>query len=340
MDGSVQSREYIPRLIAWEVTRSCLLKCKHCRASAKSEEYSGELSTEEIYRSFDSIARHYNPIIIITGGDPMLRSDLLEIISYGNARGLRMVMAPCGQLLTEKAMRDLKEAGIRRVSFSIDGSCEAGHDSFRGVKGSFRNIMDGMEYARRVGMEFQINTTVSKDNLTDLPEILKLAVREGAVAFHPFLLVPTGKAKTLLDRELTPEQYEKVLGWVYKKKKQIEIEFKPTCAPHYYRISSQMGEKARGKGCMGGHSFAFISHRGKVQICGFLDVEAGDLRKSGYNFAEIWQGSPLFREIREVDNYEGKCGSCSYRRICGGCRARAYGVSGSYLAEEPYCSYR
>ncbi|MCP4215427.1 MAG: radical SAM protein, partial [bacterium] len=259
------------------------MSCKHCRASAENIQYQEELATSEIKAVLSNVAQSFDfkPIIIITGGDPLLRDDVFEIAEFGTKLGLRMVAAPCGQRLNKNTLKKLAEAGIKRLSFSIDGSTEATHDAFRGVEGSFQSILNAMSLCTDCRMPFQVNTTVTKSNLGELSDILDLAVASGAVSFHPFLLVPTGRAEMLLSEELSPAQYEKTLEWIYEKKMETGFEMKPTCAPHYYRIFRQKekeagrvvarathGMDAMSKGCMGGQAFAFISHRGKVQICG------------------------------------------------------------------------
>lgn len=340
------------RLVAWEVTRSCNLNCRHCRAAAEKGPYTGELSTEECEKLLRNIAGFAKPIIILTGGEPMLRPDIYHIAQFGTGLGLRMVMAPCGKLLTEDSCRKLVTAGIRRISLSIDGATAQSHDSFRRVKGAFDSVMEGIHAAHRAGLEFQINTTVTKLNIDELPAIFDLAISLGAVSFHPFLLVPTGRGKELADQEIAPKDYERVLTWIYQHRETAGISLKPTCAPHYYRILRQKerlagrtvapqthGLEAMTKGCLGGQGFAFVSHVGVVQICGFLDVAAGNLRDNGLDFQSVWENSPLFREMRDLDKYHGRCGRCEYRRVCGGCRARAYATTGDYLAEEPYCVY-
>jgi AdoMet-dependent heme synthase len=350
------------RLVAWEITRSCMLACKHCRAAAHNGPYQGEFSTDECMKVIDNLATMGTCIVILTGGEPMLREDIYEIARYGNSKGLRMVMAPCGMLLDEPACRKLIDAGIARISLSIDGATARSHDAFRGVPGAFDGIMRGMAAARASGLSFQVNTTVTRSNLAELPAIFKFAIDNGAVSFHPFLLVPTGRGKELTDEVISAVEYERTLQWIYEQQQNTPIVIKPTCAPHYYRIVRQEQTKngavpqqqpspphthphahsalnATTKGCLGGQGFAFISHTGSIQICGFLPVEAGDLRKTDYDFAAIWKTSPLFNEVRAVDAYHGKCGWCSFNDVCGGCRARAYAVGNDYLGEEPYCLY-
>ncbi|MBI5416461.1 heme b synthase [Candidatus Poribacteria bacterium] len=343
-------KEYLPRLIAWEVTRSCVLSCIHCRASATRGKYAGELSTQECFDFLANVATFAKPIIILTGGEPMMRDDIFDIAAKGTELGLRMVMAPCGPLMTVEKAKRMKEVGIQRISLSIDGATKETHDQFRQVNGAFDGVIQAIEAAKEAGLEFQINTTITKINLHEVPAILKLAIDLGAAAYHPFLLVPTGRGKDLAAQEISPEDYEKTLLWIYEQREHTPIQFKPTCAPHYYRIFRQQ-EKANGrtvsvqshgldamtKGCMGGTGFSFISHTGKVQICGFLETECGDIRKEP--FSKIWKTSKVFLEMRDLDGYKGKCGICEYRTVCGGCRARAFAVTNDYLAPEPYCTY-
>jgi len=352
---SVESTINTPqlRLVAWELTRSCVLSCRHCRASAMQKSYADEFSTSECFSVIDSLVKMGSCIVILTGGEPLLRDDIYKIASYGNSLGLRMVLATCGTLLDNQKCTSLKDAGIARISLSIDGATAETHDAFRGVEGAFSGLLRGIDAARAAGLEFQINTTVTKTNLHELPDIYSLALRLGAASFHPFLLVPVGRGGELMDEMISPEEYEKTLNWIYDCQLASEISVKPTCAPHYYRIFRERekelgrivkrethGLNAITKGCLGGQGFAFISHTGAVQICGFLEEKAGDLRTSEYEFGTIWKSSPLFRQVRAVDEYNGKCGYCEYRNVCGGCRARAFAVNGDYLGEEPQCRYQ
>jgi len=346
-----EGTRFLPKLIAWEVTRSCNLDCIHCRAAARFGPYPNELTTEECLKFLDDVASFSNPIMILTGGEPMMRDDIWEIAGYGTKLGMRMVMAPCGFLVTEETAKRMVEVGIKRVSFSIDGATAESHDAFRRVRGAFDSVIKAIENVKKVGLEFQVNTTITRHNLHELPQILDLVVKLGAKAHHPFLLVPTGRGAELKDQEISPEDYEKTLTWFYEMRDKVPLQFKPTCAPHYYRIFRQR-ERAKGinvtkethgldamsKGCMGGQTFAFVSHTGKVQICGFLDVECGDIRKGP--FSVIWRTSRVFQEMRAWDDYLGRCGYCEFRKVCGGCRARAYAFTGNYLEEEPFCTYQ
>jgi AdoMet-dependent heme synthase len=340
------------RVVAFEVTRNCILNCKHCRATASRQSGVDELSTDECKRVIDSIAQMGEAVIILTGGEPMLREDIYEIAKYGVDRGQRMAMAPCGLLLNKDSCQKIVATGISRISLSIDGATAVTHDAFRGQNGAFEKLIVGIDAARSAGLEFQVNTTVTNSNIDELPAIFELALQLGAVSFHPFLLVPIGRGKNLTHEMISPEQYESVLNWIYDQRSNTKITLKPTCAPHYYRILRQResaagrivkpathGLDAMTKGCLGGQGFAFISHTGDVQICGFLEHCAGSLRKNGYNFGDIWQNSELFLEIRSLDKRKGKCGICEYVNVCGGCRARAFSVNGDYLGEEPQCGY-
>ncbi|MBN1846347.1 MAG: radical SAM protein [Sedimentisphaerales bacterium] len=384
-----QNEPYIPRLIAWEVTRSCYLHCKHCRAGAQPCRYEKEFSSEECFSLLENIAGFARPIIILTGGEPMLRPDIYQIARHGHNLGLRMVMAPCGALVDDDAVQRMLAAGISCISLSLDGATAGAHDGFRRVAGSFATVTQAAEAARRGGLDFQINTTITRGNLDQIGAIMELAERLGAITFNPFLLVPTGRGKALADQALSPEQYEKVLHWLNAQRGRTTMTVRVTCAPHYQRIIRQhpqptdhrpqttltdparkapsqtdpeqtvpdrkdpaQPEKARpanpasdgsraspAAGCMGGKSFAFISHLGKVQICGFLEEPAGDLRENGLDFEAIWRDSAFLKRIRAVDAYRGKCGWCEYRYLCGGCRARAFALTGDPLASEPFCVY-
>ena len=336
---------HLPRLIAWEVTRSCVLACKHCRGAAQMTPYADELSTDECRRLLDNIAAFSKPTIILTGGEPMLREDIYDIARYACDLGLHTVMAPCGLLLNDETARKILEAGVRHISISLDGATATSHDAFRGIGGVFDDALRGLEAAKKAGLEFQINTTVSQHNINELPDILELAVRLKAQVFNPFLLVPTGRGKALADQEISAEDYEKTLHWLASQQGRRDIRIRVTCAPHYKRILRQLGQGPPPgphafKGCMGGHSFAFVSHRGKVQICGFLDTECGDVRAEDFDFRKIWETSEVFRRVRDVDSYHGRCGVCEYRKVCGGCRARAFALTGDILAEEPFCVHQ
>ncbi len=338
------------RMVAWEVTRRCNLSCVHCRASSKYGPYEGELDTAQCRKLIDDIAAFSSPVIILTGGEPYFREDIFEIASYGTRKGIRMVLATNGTLVTGEIARKTIDAGVQRVSISIDGPDAESHDAFRGVPGAFERAMAGIDAFTRAGMEFQINTTITRLNLHRMEEIFDLAVGLGAASHHIFLLVPTGRGREMADQEISPEEYEKTLIWFYEQGLTSPIQLKATCAPQYYRIFHQ-GKKERKqvsrvnknplhsmtRGCMGGSSFCFISHIGQVQPCGFLEIDCGQIKEAG--FQEIWDTSRIFNNLRDLCKYEGKCGYCEFLKVCGGCRARAYENTGNCLAEEPLCAY-
>jgi len=339
------------RLVAWEVTRNCNLSCIHCRAAATKGPYLNELDTDASLVLLDQISETGKPVVILTGGEPLLRPDIFEIARYGNQKGLRMVMAPNGTLITEAAAREMAASGIQRISISLDGATRESHDQFRQVDGAFDGAIHGIELAKEAGVEFQINTTITQQNLGELAKIQELAVELGAVAHHIFLLVPTGRGKYIVDQEISAQQYEETLNWFYDQRDKTPLQLKATCAPHYYRILRERaredgksvtfkthGLDAVTRGCLGGIGFCFISHTGMVQPCGFLDVSCGDVTQ--LPFDAIWNDSEVFKTLRNYSKLKGKCGVCEYRKVCGGCRARAYEATGDYLAEEPLCSYQ
>jgi heme b synthase len=326
------------RMVAWELTRNCNLNCIHCRASATLGPHTGELTLAECKKIIDEIAGFSSPTIILTGGEPLIRDDLFDIIEYGTGRGLRLVIAINGTLLDEEKAKKLKTGGIKRVSLSIDGKDSAAHDLFRGVNGSFASVIRAAGILKYNELPFQINTTVTRLNVEDMEHIYGLAQSVGAAAWHIFLLVPVGRGQGLKGKELNTDMYEKVLEWLYDIEKKNELEIKVTCAPHYYRIVKEKGGTPKSTGCLAGKHFMFISHRGIAQPCGYLEIPSGDIKKDGVK--KVWEGSPVFNQLRDLSSYLGKCGGCRYLKICGGCRARAHEFYGDFLGEEPYCSYK
>jgi heme b synthase len=324
-------------MIAWEVTRKCNLDCIHCRARASSRSDENELSLDECRLVLDDIASFSAPTIILTGGEPLLREDIYDIIRYGILKGLRMVIAVNGTLVDRDAAARLKDAGVLRVSMSIDGKDRKSHDDFRRVSGSFDAVMRAGRWLNEAGMPFQINTTVTRLNVGDLGPIYDLVRGMGAVAWHTFLLVPVGRGEALKGEELNAAMYEQVLNWLYEREERNEIEMKVTCAPHYYRIVKERGGTPKSAGCLAGKSFLFISHTGVAQPCGYLELPCGDVRKDGVR--KVWEESGQLALIRDFRQYKGKCGRCRFLRICGGCRARALELKGDILEAEPYCSY-
>ena len=355
--GGKQALEYqertgikAPRIIAWELTRSCNLSCVHCRAASEFGHYPGELSTDEIKATIDNITSITNPILILTGGEPLLRPDIWEIIDYAQEKGASPVVSTNGTLLTEEVAQNLAKHNIPRISISIDFPNAEMHDKFRGEEGAFAASIEGIKRTKAHGVGVQVNTTVTKMNHNMLEEMHDLALSLDLDAFHIFLLVPTGRGEDLRDVELTPEEYEEALTWAYNRQQTSPMHFKPTDAPQYYRIihqkaveegskvsAEQYGLDAITRGCLGGITFCFISHTGDVQPCGYFDLQCGNVKEIPYD--KIWTESPVLNDLRTYSKLEGKCGACEYRGVCGGCRARAIAISGNYMGEEPYCAY-
>jgi len=277
-------------------------------------------------------------MIIWTGGEPMYRPDILELVRGATQRGLRSVMAPCGSMVTREALVGLKEAGVAACSFSLDGPTAEMHDEFRGVAGAFDNVTRAMAIARDVGMPFQVNTTVSRLNRDALPAIRETAIAFGASTLDLFFLVPVGRGAGLRDLSLEPDQTEAVLRWAFEMDARGAIRVRETCAPQAVRIWHELGRPGQmPAGCMGGRGFVFISHTGGLQPCGFLDVPSGELRAVSFDFRRAFEDSAVFRDLSQPDRYGGACGLCAFRRGCGGCRARAYAATGDYMAAETSC---
>lgn len=335
-----------PKIVAWEITRSCNLACAHCRAAAHCEAYPGELTLDECKAVIDDLASITDPILILTGGEPLMRPDIWEIIDYAFEKGMHPVIGTNGTLIDDHTAQQIAAHGIPKVSVSLDFPDKEGQDAFRGEDGAFEDTLAGIANLRRYGVNVQVNTTVTKMNRDMMDRLHDLAVEVDASDFHPFLLVPTGRGEDLVDVELTPDEYEEVLTWAYRRQKDSPMGFKPTDAPQYFRILHQQaaaegikltGPLAHSRGCLGGISFVFISHVGDVQPCGYFDMQLGNVKEKP--FSQIWTESPVFDDLRHYDRLKGKCGACEFKGVCGGCRARALAATGDYLEEEPYCAY-
>jgi len=331
-----------PRLIAFEITRRCRFNCRHCRAHASADQSENELTTNQCKKILASIADFKKCVIILTGGEPMERPDFFELTEYGRNLGLRMVMATCGYLINEESILRLKEAGVLSLSFSLDGADVQTHDSFRQTPGAFEIALKAAKIAREADMPFQINTTISKLNLSQLDRIAKLACEIGAVCFNPFILVPTGRGRQISDQIISPVEYEKLLNDLFDIKQTSPVNVRVTCGPQFARLARQKKAEfsAAVNGCMGGRGFGFVSYCGDVQTCGFLDISAGNLVENNFDFADIWLNSEFLNQIRRTSGYKANCGRCEFVNVCGGCRARAYAITGDYLQTDPVCDYR
>jgi heme b synthase len=345
--------EFTPKWIAWEITRRCNLKCIHCRSSSEIEvKGHPDFSTQEAFRIIDDIISYAKPVIVLSGGEPLLRKDVFEVARYGTEKGLRMCLATNGTLVNDKICEKIKNSGIKIVSLSLDGSEETVHDNFRNQKGAFAGTINAAQLFQKNGIEFIINSSFTKRNQEDIPRIYKLAKELGATAWYMFMIVPTGRGEEIMNELISKEDYEEVLEWHYQMEKgEREMLVRPTCAPHYYRIvlqkSKEEGTKFErrtlkfstggSKGCIAGQLIALIDVDGDVLPCSYFPKPAGNIKVQ--SFKDIWENSELFKELRDFKKYKGKCGSCEYVSVCGGCRARAYSVYGDYLEEEPFCGY-
>ena len=325
-------------IISWNSTNQCNMFCDHCyrNSGMRSDE---ELNTEEAKQLLDEIAKAKFKIMIFSGGEPLMRKDLVVLVEYASSLGLRPVLGSNGTLLTSELALKLKKAGAMGIGISLDSIHPEKHDRLRQYAGAWREAIAGMAICRENDLPFQVHTTVMDWNKDELEKLTDLAVEQGAVAHHFFFLVPTGRGSKIEDTSLRAAEYETVITRIMNKQKKVSIELKPTCAPQFMRIADEMGMVTRfRRGCLAGTAYCIISPTGKVQPCAYMDMEIGDVRQTP--FSEIWNNSPVFQMLRSLD-YSGYCGDCKYKQRCGGCRARAaYYHDGDYMAEEPWCLYR
>lgn len=341
------------RLVFWETTAGCNLECIHCRRLDVSTQLTkDDMTTEESYEFIDALVETGNPILVLSGGEPLFRPDIFDIAKYAVNKGLTVALATNGTLVDEAMAKKIVDAGVSRVSISIDGADAETHDNFRKLKGSFERAIEGFNHLKKLGMSMQINCTIAKHNSHQLHDLYNLALNLSAEAIHIFMLVPVGCGVEIADDQmLEPERYEYILNEFYDLSKEAKIQTKATCSPHYFRIMRQRakeegititpkthGMAAMTKGCLAGTGVCFVSHKGEVFPCGYLPVNAGHVKKQP--FKEIWKDSPVFMKLREPDLLGGKCGECEYKKVCEGCRARAFYETGDYMAEEPYCIYK
>ncbi len=347
-----------PFTIAWEVTRACAFACVHCRADAIPQRDPLELSTEEGHQLVDRLAEFGSPILIFTGGDPMMRRDLFDLIAYAAEKGLRCSLTPTATALPTLArLQKAKEAGIRRIALSLDAPDRKVHDEFRKVDGSWQRTMDILHRAKDTGLSVQVNTTVTKFNLDLLPDMVPFIEEVGAVQWSVFFLVPTGRAqaKTMI----SPEDHERVFHWLYGLSQEAPFDIKATAAPMYRRVAIERKKQEAGegsevtfqgagfqyadglhrprKGVNDGNGFLFISHIGEIQPSGFLPITAGLVRED--DVVDVYRNHPMFKALRDPSKFKGKCGVCEFRDLCGGQRGRAYGLTGDYLETDPACAY-
>lgn len=345
-----------PLIITWEVTRACGLACRHCRADARPERDPRELDTDE-GRVFLESVRAFgdpSPVVVFTGGDPLMRPDLTELVRHGTELGLTMAVTPATTpRLTAHRLAELKEAGARRIALSVDAATAERHDAFRGEVGSFDVALRAAEQAGTMGLPVQVNTTVTRSTVRGLRDMADLVERMGAVMWEVFFLVPVGRGRLL--EPLSPLQHERVLRWLYRTARTAPYRVITVEAPFYRRIVRQMeARRRRGRaddepahrregarrfpGSTGdGNGFVFVSHTGEVLPSGFLPISAGNVRSD--DLTRIYRTSEVFRTLRDREALRGKCGACEFRYVCGGSRARAMAVHGHWMEEDPFCPY-
>jgi AdoMet-dependent heme synthase len=340
-----------PMLVIWECTQACDLACVHCRASAQSERNPQELTTEQGYRLLDEIRSFGEPLMVFTGGDPLKRPDLYDLIRYAVKIGLRTNVTPSATLLlTPEAIDGFKAAGVSRMAISLDGPDAQSHDDFRGVPGTFDRAMLALRHARDIGLDTQFQTTVTKRNMHRLPEMAEIAKEVRTKMWSLFFLIVTGRA--LENDDLAAAEYEKVFEFMYELSKTAAFGIKTTEAMHYRRYVAQRikaehgvteNENAKGvawrtAGVSDGKGFVFVSHQGEIFPSGFLPVSGGNVLRN--SLTDVYRNSHLFRTLRDTTQREGKCGICEYQKVCGGSRSRAYAFTGDFLAEDPRCVYQ
>ena len=348
-----------PFAIAWEVTRACAYACVHCRANAQHHRDPNELTTGEAFKLIDQLTEFGSPIIIFTGGDPMMRPDLFKLIAYATKKGLRCSLTPTATALpTVKRLQKAKDAGIHRIALSLDAPRPEIHDNFRQVAGSWQRTMDILHHAQEVGLSVQVNSTVAKHNVDILPEMVPFIEEVYAVQWSVFFLVPTGRA--MIKQMISPEDHERIFNWLYDLSKTAPFDIKATAAPMYRRVAIERkraesnldkpvtfqgagfqyadGLNRPTKGVNDGNGFLFISHIGSIEPSGFLPISAGNVRTD--NVVDVYRNAPLFRDLRDYSKLKGRCGICEYRDVCGGQRGRAYSITGDYMETDPACIYQ
>ena len=340
--GDTNPGDFVPHVVAWNLTRRCNLECAHCYISAGPEESAtDELTTEECIRIIDaSLAITPAPMVILSGGEPLLRDDLAPIASHAAGRGATVVIGTNGTLLTDQKIAELQAAGVSGVAVSIESLDPTYHDRFRRGHGSLEAVLAAVDRLVSARLDFVVQTTLTKGNQDELTELVDWSAERGAVSFNAYFLVPTGRGARLSD--LSPLEYERKLEELVD----LHVKYlgrmmvRSRCAPHFMRLVHQRVPDSPilryGTRCQCGVQYSRVTPDGKLTSCPYMPLPAGDLRRE--SFAQIWNESELFRALRRGD-VGGKCGRCEYRTVCGGCRARAYAVDGDYLAADPSCIY-
>jgi len=331
------------RRVYWETTAGCNLRCIHCRRQdVLAKGAPDELTTAEGLKLIDDLALMGKPVLIFSGGEPLFRRDIFELMAHARGRGLPLALATNGTLVGDAMAKKLKDAGVYYASISLDGATPAVHDAFRGA-GNFERAVRGLKAMKAAGISVQVNFTVTRRNVHEVEAMHRLVSEIGGFALYLFLLVPVGCGVSIAESDMLPSsEVEKWLKWVSAVDKPGMLPVKAICAPHYFRVSHELtdpeGPIAEDrKGCLAGIHMCFVSHKGDVTPCGYLPVSAGNVRENPFGL--IWKSSQVFRDLRDPSLLEGRCGSCEFARVCGGCRARGWFASNDILAEEPFCAY-
>lgn len=324
-------------LVSWMTTNRCNLKCAHCYQDA-DDATNLELSTAEGMKMIDEIAAAGFKIMIFSGGEPLMREDIFDLVAHASKRGLRPVFGTNGTLLTPEVAKKLKAAGALAMGISVDSLVPEKHDKFRGLKNAYELTVNGIEACKSAGLPFQLHTTVVDWNRDEITDITDFAEKVGAKAHYIFFLVPVGRGKYIEETSLKVLENEALLREIMTKSQEVSIDVKPTCAPQFTRIARQLGVETRfTRGCLAGLTYCVIGSEGLVRPCAYMTEEAGDVRKTPFN--EIWEKAPIFKKLR-TQAYSGTCGACEYNDVCGGCRARAgYYHEGDIMAQDDYCAY-
>jgi AdoMet-dependent heme synthase len=311
-----------PRIISWNITLRCPLKCAHCYVDAGEREAEGVLSTQEAFTVIDQICETGRPVVVLSGGEPLLREDIFSIARYGTEKGLRMVMGTSGFLIDRPTAARLRGSGIRAVAISLDSADPAVHDAFRGLPGVWERAVQAIQHCRNEGIGVQVNMSVMRSDLHDVEAVIGMGTSLGVQNYQLFFPVPTGRAREIGPR--SPQEYEEMIRQILIRYRDAALNIRPTCAPQFRRIADEAGitNPAWGRGCIAGISYCRIYANGDVTPCPYLPVSAGNVRTQ--SFAEIWQTSALLTALRDPSRLTGKCGKCDYQNDCGGCRARAY----------------
>lgn len=323
-------------IVSWNTTNQCNMYCKHCYRDSGCIE-NAELTTEQGKNLIDEIAKAGFKMIIFSGGEPLMRPDIYELLEYAVKLKLRPVFGTNGSLIDYNTALKLKEKGAMAIGISLDSLDAEKHNDFRGYPNAWEEAVEGMKNCQRVGLPFQIHTTVMNWNQHEILDITDFAVEIGAKGHHIFFMVPTGRAQNMEEESLQATEYETLITAIMNKQKEVPIELKPTCAPQFMRIAKELGIDVRySRGCLAGISYCIISPKGDVQPCAYIKNYIGNVKENP--FSDIWQNNSVLKELRTYQ-YKGSCGSCGYQDICGGCRARAAVYNdGDFMAEEPWCA--